>query len=40
MARSQKKMNPPRPGDEWLKVYRVTTEDTGLKAEVKAVPGH
>lgn len=37
VARSQRMLTPPRQGDEWLKMYPITTEDTGLKAEVKAV---
>lgn len=37
VARSQRKLNSPIQGDEWLKMYPITTEDTGLKAEVKAV---
>ena len=36
-ARSQRQLNPPRQGDEWLKTYAITTEDAGLKAEVKAM---
>lgn len=39
--RSQRMLNPPRQGDEWLRMYHITTEDTGLKAEIKAViAGH
>lgn len=37
MSRSQRKLNPLRQGDEWLKMYPITTEDTGLKAELKVV---
>ena len=37
MARSQRMLTPPRQDDEWLKMYPITSENTGLKAEVKAV---